>query len=798
MIRMANNLKWALRSLRRTPGFTFMAVLILALGIGANVAIFSLVDRVLVRALPYPDPDRLVSVWETHLDDGGSITPTSPADFLDWQKEANRFEALAAVANTAVNLTGGPEPVRAYGHRVSWTFFRVLGVHPALGRGFTPEEDTAGGPRALVLAHDLWMRRFGGDPTVVGRSIPVDGLDTQVVGVMPRDFRFDFQTDREEFLVPIAFTTPEREKRGWHFLGVVGRLAPATGLRAGQEELRLAAAHLAKAYPDSNRNRSVRVFPLREEFVRDTRSTLLFLMGAVGFVLLVACANLLNLMLARKAQRQKERAIRAALGASPFDLLLQELTESAVLGLLGGAAGFLLAQNVLGGLVNLLEFPDSLGTLGWDPRLAGFAFLLSLATALVLGLVPALKGGGDQLKEGRSTGAGSHHRLRGLLVGAELALTTLLLIGAGLMVRSLHHLQTLDPGFRPDHVLRATLSVPVGKYPALGDRAALALRLQARVAAVPGVASAAVIDTLPLGGSRWTTSYEVEGRPAQEGRIATAHHVSPGYFRAMGIPLLAGRELEPGEVDGAVVSLAFARKQFGTGDPLLGRLALDGSQGHAWVRVVGVAGDVRSNGLGRDVEPELYFPLAYGGTLNQVLQSFSLVARCGAQPEGLVPALKAALRDVDPDLPLGSVRTLDSLLARDRQATHAGTILLGVFATLALLLAGVGTYAVLSFLTSLRAREMGIRMALGAQARDILALVLGQGLWMVGVGIACGLVGSLFLGRFIQAQLHGVRGLDPATHGVVVLLLALVGLAACLLPSLRALRTRPAEALRHD
>ncbi|WP_306598607.1 ABC transporter permease [Geothrix sp. 21YS21S-2] len=778
MNRLATNLRWALRSLAGTPGFTAMAVLILALGIGANAAIFGLVDRALLRPLDYPGAERLVAVWETHTNDG-SITSVSPADFLDWRREARGFDALAAVCNTSVNVAGGIEPARAFGLRASWTFFRVVGVAPALGRGFLPEEDATGASRVVILSHGFWMRQFGGDPAVVGRSVSLDGSDALVVGVMPRGFRFDFMGDRLDLILPAAFSAEETERRGWHFLGVVGRLAPGMKLAGARSEMTRVAAALAVAHPASNTRRSAQVVPLRDELVRDARGTLLFLLGAVAFVLLAACANLLNLMLARKARRQRDQAIRTALGASPWDLGSQALTESALLGLLGGLAGWLPAQAAMSGLVRLLALPAHLDRPGWDFRMAGFILLLSVATALVLGLAPG-------------PGATAHNRLRGVLVTAEVALTTLLLVGAGLMVRSLSHLRTLDPGFQPDQLVMATLTVPARAYPALEDRAAFIRRLRDRVEAIPGVASAAASDTLPFAGSTWTTSYDVEGQPAQEGRIAIAHHVSPAYFRTMGIPLLRGRELEQGERDGAVVSRRFARRHFGEGDPLGRRVALERGQ---WLRVVGVAGDVRHNGLARDPEPEIYLPLTLGGPTSQSLGSFALVAR---GPAALAPALRGALREVDPDLPLGTVRAMASLVDQDRQATRAGSVLLGAFAALALLLAAVGIYAVLSFITGMRRRELGIRMALGATARDILGLVLGQGLRWIGAGIACGLAGAVALGRFIQSQIHGVRAGDPATLGAAALLLVAVGLAACLLPALRALRVDPWAVLRSE
>jgi predicted permease len=800
MTRLLTHLRWALRSLRRTPGFTAMAVLILALGLGANAAMFGLVDRALLRPLPYPHPERLVVAWGSALARGGADTPVAPAEFLDWQREASSVDGLAALASTALNLTGGLEPVRAQGLRVSASFFRVAGVQPALGRAFTNEEDRAGGPRAVVLAHAFWARQFASDPALVGKTIALDGLDTLVVGVMPRGFRFTFPTDRLDLLVPMAFSDKEAASRGFRFLSVVGRLRPGTRREAAQTEFQAIAARLAQAYPASNGRRSARITSLARELAGPSRPTLLLLQGAVGLLLLVAIANLANLMVARNAARRGELAIRTALGASPAQLLIQRLTESALLGLLGGGLGLALARGLQAGLVRILALPAWVAGPGPDLRQEAFTLVLSLIVALALGLTPALKAQRSMpwaFLQDVPTGSQVHHRLRGLLVALEVALTTALLIGAGLMLRTVQHLQTVAPGFQAGPVLMAALVLPEAKYPAPGDRVALLGRLQERVAAIPGVSGAATSDTPPLGGSTWTTSYTVEGQEDPEGRLASAHHVSPTYFGTLGIPLVQGRSLAPGAADEVVVSQNFARRQFPEGQALGRRLSLDGAPGHPWQRVVGVAADVRQEGLATDPGPELYFPVSYLYANSRASASFSLLLRCGPPPGTLAPALKAALREVDPELPLGGLRPMAALLEQSRQEARGRSALLGAFAALALFLAGVGLYAVVNVLTGLRLREFGLRMALGATVRDILLLVVGQGLRMALVGIAAGLLGALALGRLLQAALLGVRFWDPLTLGAVLLLLALVSLAACFLPALRAARVEPASALRN-
>ena len=797
MTRFLTHLRWALRSLRHAPGFTSMAVLILALGIGANAALFGLVDRALLRPLPYPHPDRLVVAWGSAR--GGADTPVSPADFLDWQREASSFDGLAALANTAVNLTGGLEPVRAQGLRVSASFFRVAGVQPALGRAFTDAEDRAGGPRAVVLGHAFWARQFGSDPALVGKTIALDGVDTLVVGVMPRAFRFEFPSDRLDLLVPLAFSDKEVARRGFRFLSVVGRLRPATRLDAAQAELQAIAGRLAQTYPASNERRSARITSLARELAGPTRPTLWLLQGAVALLLVVACANLANLMVARNAARRGELGIRAALGATPSHLLLQHLTESALLGLLGGSLGLALARGLQAGLVRILALPAWVAGPSPDLRQEAFTLALSLLVAMALGLTPSLNAQRSMpwaFLQNVPTGTSVHHRLRGLLVALEVALTTALLIGAGLMLRTVQHLEAVAPGFQAGPVLMAALVLPEARYPAPGDRLGLLDRLQERVAAIPGVSASATSDTPPLGGSTWTTSYTVEGQEDAEGRLASAHHVSPSYFQALGITLLQGRSLAPGAADEAVVSQAFARRQFADGLALGRRLSLDGAPGHPWQRVVGVAADVRQEGLATEPGPELYFPVTYPYANHRASASFTLLLRCVPPPMAMAPALKGALREVDPELPLGGLRPMAALLEQNRQEARGRGALLGAFAALALFLAGVGLYAVVNGLTALRLREIGLRRALGAQVQDILILVVGQGLRMALGGVVAGLLGALALGRILQASLQGVPFWDPATLAAVLLLLLLVLLAACYLPALRAARVEPGTALR--
>ncbi len=801
MHNLSDDLRRAFISLLKSPAFTITSVLILALGIGANAAIFSLVDRVLLRSLPFPASERLVVLWGHNTLRGGLTEPLSAPDFLDWQREAGTLEGMAAVESDGLNLTGGAEPESLPAGRVSWNFFRVIGVHPALGRDFTPEEDRVEGPRAVILSDELWKRRFGGDPGILGRTIPLNGVDTLVVGIMPPRFSFDHYMARASIFLPISFSHKQLDGRGNHFFSAVARLKPGATPAQCEAELRGIADRLAKEHPNTNANYTARVVPLREELVRNSKGTLLVLGGAVAFVLLIACANLMNLMLARSARRQRELAIRAALGASPAGLVWSALCESLVLGFLGGLAGLALGRWILAGLLRVLgSEAAAIGPMHLDARAVAFTFILSMGSAVAFGLIPALKAEGrhlaDSLKEGKGSSNASHPRLRGLLVATETALATALLIGAGLMLRSLMHLQAVDPGYRPDHVLTSRITLPPYKYGDEAARLAFMDELRRRLEATPGVVAVGLNDTSPLSGSTSTSSYDVGDQQSADGQVALSHHITPGYFRAMGIPILQGRDLAPGEA-GVLINRTFALRHFAHSNPLAGRVSLDG-QNDPYLPVVGVVGDVRHHGPAAGIMAEMYFPVTARRAGGESLNFFTVVLRTGPEPRTMVPALRGILRDLDPDLPLAGTRTMEELLSRERQGAQIRSILVGSFAALALLLSGVGIYAVISFLTGMRTREIGVRMALGAQVRDVVRLVVGQGLRMALWGVAAGVAISLALGRAVDSQITGVRSWDPVTFTLVAAVLALVGILACLLPALRAARVDPLVALRSE
>ncbi|BDU78588.1 ABC transporter permease [Mesoterricola sediminis] len=796
-----HHLRWALRSLRRSPGFAITAVLILALGIGANTAIFSLVDRVLLQPLPFPAADRLVSIEGANPARGRAINPLSAPDFQDWQRMGTQLEGMAGVDNTVLTYTGGGEPALVPAGQVSWNFLGLLRVQPVLGRDFLPEEDREAAPRVALLTHEFWMRTFGGDPALVGRSIRLDGLDTQVVGILPPGFRFPHRIGSARILVPLSLTKEQLGQRGNHFMGAVGRLKPGATVASCAQDLRAAAARLETAYPDTNLHFTANVVPLKDRVVLGSRGTLLVLMGAVGCVLLIACANIMNLMLARSAGRQREMAIRAALGAGPMELVRSAFAESLVIGLLGGAAGLLLARWTLAGLVGLLgSLVPGLRqpSLGAGP--VAFTLGLSLAAALLFGLMPAFNLRNmrlaDFLKEGKGGGGSTHPRLRGLLVASETALATALLVGAGLMLRSFQHLSTVDPGFKADHLLAARFTLPAYKYGEAARRMALLDGLLQRIRQSPGVVAASANDTTPFLGSTRTSSYSLKGR-TDDALEAIHHQVSSGYFAAMGIPVLQGRDLAPFETNACVVSQALARRDFPGGDVLQGAVSVAGDSG-PFLPIVGVVGTVRHDGLALAPRPEVYFPAAYAQGPGANMARFALLVRTTTAPSAMAGVLRNAVRELDPDLPVGAILTMEEAVASDRDAARSRSLLLGAFAGLALLLAGVGIYAVINFLTALRTREIGVRMALGAQVGSVLGLVLGQGLRMALGGIAAGVALSLVLGRFLESLIVGVRPWDLSTFGLVTAGLALVCAAACLLPALKAARVDPLVALRDE
>ncbi len=806
---VGQDLRYGLRMLIRSPSFTIIAVLALALGIGANSAIFSVVNTVLLRPLPYKNPDALMMVWEeaTHL--GFPDNTPSPANFLDWREQNTVFEGMAAMAQRSFNLTGVGEPERYDGRRVSANLFTILGVEPILGRTFRPEEDQPGA-RVVILSHGVWQRRFGADPGIIGRPLTLNGESYTVIGVMPRTVDLpSLDNWQDQLWVPIAFTSEEAAGRGNHFLEVIARTKPGVSRQQAQAEMTTIAKRLEQQYPEDNTRIGITVKPLHEQIVGKIKPALLVLLGAVGFVLLIACANVANLLLARAAVRQKEIALRLAVGASRSRLTRQFLTESVLLAGLGGASGLLLS---LVGLHVLKTFlPPSISqaqSISIDGKVLIFTALISLVTGLIFGLAPATQASNfnlnDTLKEGgRESGSGSRgNRIRNFLVVSEVAVSFLLLIGAGLLINSFLHLRNLDPGYRADHLLTMKVALSETKYPDKERRSPFYSEMIRRVRALPGVQSVAVAANLPLTYNGDSMPIGVEGRvdpPPDQRPDVILRVVSPGYFSTMGIPLIKGRDFT--EQDNAesvrvvVISEKTARYFWPGEDPIGKRLKPGSTTSESpWREVIGVVKDVRQNDF--VAEPKMQMYMAY-----PQLSSFApnaLVIRTNVEPLSLATSVRNAVWAIDKDQPVSDIDTMENIISQAVARQRFSMLLLGIFATLALVLAAVGIYGVMSYSVAQRTREIGIRMALGAQKSDVLKMTVMQGLKLVALGVAIGLVAALVLTRVMASLLFGVSATDPTTFVTISFVLIGVALLASYIPALRAIKVDPMVALRYQ
>jgi putative ABC transport system permease protein len=804
------DLRYGVRVLLKNPGFTAVAVIALALGIGANSAIFSVVNKVLLSPLPYKDPDGLVMVWEDDTKHGYPNNTPAAANYVDWRDQNQVFEGMAAIADQSFNLTGAGEPERLTGRRVSASLFPLLGVAPQAGRTFAPEEDRPGANRVVVLSHGLWQRRFGSDRDVAGKTLTLNGESYEVVGVMPAHFHFPSRED--ELWVPIAFTPQEAANRNRHYLKVVARLKPGVTVERAQAEMSTIASRLRQQYPEQNTDLGATVVPLHEQVVGKIRLALLVLLGAVGFVLLIACANVANLLLARAAARQKEIALRVALGASRMRLIRQFLTESVLLAAVGGALGLLLA--VWG--VSLLKsfIPESIsqvGDIGVDAKVLGFTLLVSLLTGLVFGLAPATQASGFNLNEtlkegGRDSSSGSRgNRIRGALVVTEVAISLFLLVCAGLLINSFLRLRSVDPGFKVENLLTMGVVLPQEKYTTQERRSAFYKDLIGRVEALPGVRAAAVTNWIPLVNQGDSIGVSVEGHPDPppgQGKrpVVVTRVVSPNYFRAMGIQLLQGREFDEGRdrVDSpsvVLVSEALARRYW-PGESAVGKRVNPGDPNDPadWCEVIGVVKDVRQFELAADPKPQMYFTYAQAG----FFAPRHLVVATDVDPLTVAGSVRSAVWEVDKDQPVSDVNTMEEVLSESLARQRFSMLLLGIFAALALVLAAVGLYGVMSYTVAQRTREIGLRMALGAQRGDVLRLVVGQGLKLVLLGVVIGLVASVALTRVMTSLLFGVSATDPATLAAISLLLIAVAALASYIPARRATRVDPLIALRYE
>ncbi|MFL6215596.1 MAG: ABC transporter permease [Blastocatellia bacterium] len=812
---LLQDLRYSLRMLIKRPGFTVVAVLALALGIGANTAIFSIINAVLLRPLPYAAPERLVNVWATRPQRGITGNSASYPDFADWRDQNDVFEYTVGYHFTDFTLTGDDNPARIPGLVVSADLFPLLGAQAATGRIFSRDEDKNGAPLTVILSHKLWQQRYHGDPGVIGSSLTINSKSYTVIGVMPEGFQFPLQNDPVQMWATFASElTPTdgptiAEQRGAHFLQVIARLKPDATIEQAQTTMATIARRLSEKYPDTNTDWSATVRSTHEDMIGDVKPALLLLMGAVACVLLIACSNVASLLLARATTRHKEMAIRAALGASRIRVIRQLLTESIVLAIIGGALGMLIALWGTDALVAASgdELPRA-AQIGLDPRVLGFTLLVSVLTGMLFGLVPAIHSSKTDLNEalkegGRGTSDGGRRvSLRNALVTVEVAIAVVLLVGAALLIQSLWRLQKVDAGINPHNVMTFELGVPEVKYDAK-KQSEFFRQLQARLAAMPGVEAASAVLPLPLSGSNIGISFEIEGQPLPPGQHPSSAYraVSLDYFRAMGIRLLKGRDFN--ERDGydaapvIIINEAYAERYFPNEDPLGKRIrpgiSVETGKRPAWREVIGVVGNVRHQSLTRDFTPEYYVPQS------QIpFDSMTLVVKTASDPHGIVNAVREEVRAMDKDLPLFNIRTMDDYLSRSVAQPRLIALLLMIFAGLALLLTMIGLYGVMSYSVAQRTHEIGIRMALGASPRDVLALVVKQGMLVVAVGVGIGLAVAYLVTKVMAGLLFGIGAKDPLTFAAIAAIIAGIALAACFVPARRATKVDPMIALRYE
>lgn len=802
--------RYALRNLRKDHRFALTAILVLALGIGASTAIFSVVNAALLRPLPYRDPSRLV--WADEFMPSFNDSAVSNPEFTNWNLNNRTFEGLLAYdAGMESNLTGAGEPERIETSEVTANFLNVLGIQPALGRTFVSGEDKPGGPLVVLLTDSLWRRKFSADPSIVGKSIEMDGQSYTVIGVLPASFRFPDKSLLPECLYPVQFPpTVDWTSKRLRLARVIGRLAPGVSISQAQADLATLAAQSNSAIPAAfvhmRDGLQVRVIPLHQKIVGDVRSAILVLLLAVLFVLLIACVNVANLQLARMAGRHREMAIRSAIGAGRARLIQLLLTESFCLAAIGGGAGLLLA--FLGVRLLRVSLPAAIaqiGAISVDLPVLLFTFVTVCVTAILFGLAPALRTSKpdvhDALKDAsRSAGFSLHRGYRGALVVGECALAFLLLAGAGLLIRSFIGLSSVVPGFDAANVLTVNTNLPMAKYSTDQQRLAFFRDILDRLRTLPSVRSAAVSTQLPLSGRWVSSSFRVEGQPEPPPGAAPAvlqSEVSPDYFRTMHIPLITGRpftafDLEPGS-QVAIVSDMFAKRFLPTGSPMSKRIRL-GANDSPWTTVIGVVGDVHNAGLDHASDPLLYLP--YSGKIHA--RFASIVLRSDEDPRRLISAIRAQFAAVDPSQPIFDIATMRQRIDDSIETPRFYMTLLTLFAGLALILATVGVYGIISYFVSQRTHEIGVRMALGAESSDVLGMVIGQGLVMILVGLTLGVGGSLLLTRYLASLLFGIGPKDPFTILCGAVLLVMVTLVACYVPARRATRVDPMVALRYE
>jgi putative ABC transport system permease protein len=800
---LLGDFRHGLRLLRKYPASSLLAVATLAIGIGANTAIFSVVDRVLLRALPYPEPDRIVMVWEKRPREGVMNNVVSPADYLDWRKRNTVFENMAAYAGGTASLTGDGEPVVVPGASVGWSFFEILRVRPALGRTFQPGDEVLGKHRVLVMSHGLWQSRYGGQRDIIGRRVWLNGNAWEVIGVLPASFQFVTEVD---FWAPVVFG--QEISRVSHQLDVYARIKSGVSFAQAVDAMDRLGQQLEAEYPNENRGHGAYVQPMRDVYVKPLRATLLVLFAAVGLVLLIACVNVANLLLARAVSRRREMSVRSALGASRGRLVTQTFVESVSLAVVGGVAGLTMGWVLLQTLPAVM--PERMSVVGleqlhFDVRVLLFSFGLALLTGVLFGLLPALQASKpdmtETLKEGGRGVAGIRRSARIALVVGEVTLAALTLVGAGLVVRSFSQTMAQPLGFDPSQRLTFSIAVPSARYKTPEERCAVLLDIEHRLAALPGVRSVGAVNLLPLGGGDSRTGIGIENRERKPDDPPTRMHpriVTPSYFSTVGIPIKQGRGFELTDDDKAlpvvIISETSARRFWPNENPIGQRIQFGGDE--VWRTVIGVAGDVRHWGLRRDINPVLYWPQAQA-----LPSSLNFILRSDVDPSSLTSTVRTAVAAVDPNIPLASVRSFDEVVAQSVKSERAQTLLLTSFGVLALVLAVIGVYGVMAQLVTTRVHEIGVRMTLGARPFDILRGLMTEGLWQALVGLGLGLAAGSYimrLGGLPEEMLFHVQPWDPITLTVVGVVLIVATLAACLIPARRAMRVDPVNALRQS
>lgn len=797
---MMKDINFSARVLRRNPGFSITVLLALALGIGTTSAIFSAVNGVLLRPLPYNRPDQLLLLYENNKSKGWKQVTVSPPNFLDLRARSQSFAKIAAFRAAAFNLKVGDEPERVVGARVSADLFTAMGVEPKLGRAFTAEEDQSGHDQVALLSYAFWQEHFRADGTALGKTITLDDKPFTIIGVMPETFRFPGKT---QIWTPIAFSAADLHNRGTHFLGVVARLKPDLSLMQAQGDMDKIAQQLQQEYPNPDAGMGISIVPLHEAIVGKIRLTLVLLLGAVAVLLLIACANIASLFIVRISSREKEMAVRAALGATPVRLVRQLLTESLLLGLGGGALGIVIA--LLGVHILPAISPKSIpraDTITMDGNVLGFTLLVSLFTGVLFGIAPALfatKVGLSEALAERSEGTAGHRwrKLRSLLVVSEVALALIMLISAGLLIRSLQHIHNVDLGFRTDNMLTMEISLPRAKYPDGGQQRAFVQEAIQRISSLPQVESAGVSTVFPSVGED-VNGFVIEGPEAQsQAAVPSASYfaVTPGYFRTMGIPLIKGRVFEERDSQDAprvvIINSMLADRYFPGTDPIGKRMHITYGQSIIYREIVGVVGNVHQAGAVAQVNPQMYEPFAQAPRPYMMM-----IIHTAVNPSALAKSAREQLYAVDASQPAANVRTVEEIVSDQISQRRLVTVLLVLFSSIALVLAGIGTYGLLTILASQRRRELGVRIALGASRAEVFGLMIQGGLRLVLIGAVLGLAGSMLVPRIMSSLLFGVGALDLLTFIIATLLLLLVALVACFVPAWRASRVDPVVILQ--